>query len=369
MVGREVRALRQADVLCDIGGITFCDGREIFLLYNVLSVLPAMLLDVPVVKLSQAMGPFRNPLNRFLASRVLPRCRQVFARGKKTAEHLNEMGLEPERWREAADVAFAWQPEFSLTRENPDRVERLEQAVAQSMPAHGKLCAIVPSSLVMKKSDDYIPALGELAIDLVAAGVRVLLLPNATREGIDKGRNNDLFAIRRLIDWITSHSPDSLGEIFSVDFDLNTGGIRRLLAKADVVVTSRFHGMVASLAGGIPAVVIGWSHKYREVMEQFGCGELGFDHRQAGTDLTRVVLDVIGRHPVWQRPVLDGVSAARRSAESQFDYLADLLRGDRAKVDAKDAATASLPARESNVPPVVVETSLDTLMSGSSGLK
>ncbi len=68
------RALAESDVLLDIGGITFSDGREKYLPFNILSIWPAMLLGVPVVKLAQAVGPFKNPLNRFLRKDFLFRC-------------------------------------------------------------------------------------------------------------------------------------------------------------------------------------------------------------------------------------------------------------------------------------------------------
>ena len=69
------RALAGSDLLLDIGGITFSDGREKYLPFNILSVWPAMLLGVPVVKLAQAVGPFKNWLNFTLARYFLLRCK------------------------------------------------------------------------------------------------------------------------------------------------------------------------------------------------------------------------------------------------------------------------------------------------------
>jgi colanic acid/amylovoran biosynthesis protein len=45
--------------LIDLAGVSFIDGREKFLPFNILTILPAMLLGVPVVKFAQAMGPSR----------------------------------------------------------------------------------------------------------------------------------------------------------------------------------------------------------------------------------------------------------------------------------------------------------------------
>jgi len=60
-------ALNESEILLDIGGITFSDGREKYLPYNILTIWPAMLLHVPVVKMAQAVGPFKHSINRLCA--------------------------------------------------------------------------------------------------------------------------------------------------------------------------------------------------------------------------------------------------------------------------------------------------------------
>lgn len=326
LIGREVDAIRNADMVCDIGGITFNDGREIFLLFNVLSLLPAFLFKIPIVKLSQAMGPFQNPINRFFAKQVLPRCNKVFARGRITASYLQQLGLSSDKWAPASDIAFAWKPEFTLTEENKDQVHELNCTIIEKASRSENVVAIVPSSLVMKKSERYIEQLSELVIDLAEAGVLVILLPNATREDSGKGRNNDLVAIRAIVDRIRQSSSSSLERLVGVDFDVNTDSIRQLMAHADIVITSRFHGMVAALAGCIPTIVIGWSHKYLEVMEQFGCSDLGFAHDEEGLDLTNVVIDSLARESAIKREMKKSLQAVHDSALSQFRYLESQLQ-------------------------------------------
>ncbi|MDP3445166.1 MAG: hypothetical protein Q8T08_20085, partial [Ignavibacteria bacterium] len=45
-----IKSLSDCKILLDIGGITFSDGRLIFLPYNVLTILPALMLKIPVIK-------------------------------------------------------------------------------------------------------------------------------------------------------------------------------------------------------------------------------------------------------------------------------------------------------------------------------
>ena len=52
------KTVSDANVWLDAAGISFVDGREKFTFFNILSLLPAFALKIPVVKASQAMGPF-----------------------------------------------------------------------------------------------------------------------------------------------------------------------------------------------------------------------------------------------------------------------------------------------------------------------
>lgn len=340
VVGPELDALRQADLLCDIGGITFCDGREIFLLYNVLSILPAMLTGVPVVKLSQAMGPFQGRRNRFFAQRILPHCKHVFSRGDTTSTYLRTLKLDDQTWSAAADVAFGYEPRFSLTSENDDRIQHLWQSVNEH--ADRETIAIIPSSLVMKKNSGYVSQLSRLVLDLTSANYQVLLLPNATREASDKSRNNDLIPIQAVVDQLRQEQPECLDQVFFVDFDVNTKGIRQLMSAASVVVTSRFHGMVAALADAIPVLVIGWSHKYAEVLAQFESADLCCDHNKTDTRLTDVVIRMLVNQVALREKLQSKLPIVTQSSRQQLEFVCRLLAGTPSiPVDAKAVAQSS----------------------------
>ena len=139
-------------MLLDIGGITFSDGREKYLPFNILSIWPAMLLGVPVVKLAQAVGPFNDPLNRFLAKIFLFRCAHIFARGEKTAEFLRQFNYPSEKFDTVADIAFLYEPEFSLSTENEDRVSSLIQRMEAAKKQGKKIVVFSPSILVESES-------------------------------------------------------------------------------------------------------------------------------------------------------------------------------------------------------------------------
>jgi colanic acid/amylovoran biosynthesis protein len=325
-----VRTLRRSRALFDVTGISFHDGRLAVVAYNLLCLLPALLLGTPVVRLSQAMGPFRHPLNRWPARWVTARSFHTYARGRLTAELVQGLGVPEERWSVAADVAFAYRPTDSITSENEDRVVAVAARLDEVRAGGAQVVALVPSSLVLKRSlasgSDHVGQLHALVRDLQARGRHVLLLPNATSAGLDTLRNNDLAVIDALVERIATR-PDGVevARMTAVDFDLNTAAIRSLIGRCELVITSRFHAMVAALALGVPTLVLGWSHKYEEVLEMFGVGADAVDFTRAEA-LLPMVDRLLAEVDATRERILAALPGVLASAEAQFDVLDRLPR-------------------------------------------
>ena len=82
------------DLVIDEAGIAFSDSRGWILnTYAFVCAAVPMLMGVPVVKYSQALGPFHNRYNRLLASLILPKMELVVARGRDTYRHLHAIGI------------------------------------------------------------------------------------------------------------------------------------------------------------------------------------------------------------------------------------------------------------------------------------
>lgn len=331
LLSREIRLLRECDMLLDINGISFSDGREKFLPFNILQIWPATLLGVPVVKLAQAVGPFQHPLNRIAANLFLKRCQHIFARGEITASHLRELAIPGDRWSRAADIAFCYQPEYSLSHENEDLVQALVSDLARLRDDGYALVALTPSSVVHTKSEQagepYLETFLELLQDLADEQVAFVVVPNATREGTDTPRNNDLWTIRALQEQAQGSLPPALLErIQWVTYDVNTHAIRRIIEQADVLVTSRFHAMISGLELCKPTFVIGWSHKYEEVLADFGLAEYAVDFRGVGEGTTTRVRALLNNRGEIHHRLREALPRVKACAAAQFDQLEEVLR-------------------------------------------
>lgn len=263
---RACRSVLDSDVVVDVAGISFADGRGIpITVYNAMMTGLPLLLGRPTVKAAQALGPFRNPVNRTLARLVLPRLAMVCARGAGTRAHLDSLGLR--NVTDVSDLAFSLDEAASL----PPEVENLVR------PLGGGYLVVMPSAVVRglfeSNGGDYVSAVADLVRGLRAAtGLAVVIAPHSYRPGRPEGRMNDGPVCREVASRLGGDD-----QVVLIDVNLSAGELRRLVSGSRVLVTSRFHAMISGLATCTPTVVVGWSHKYREVLDDFGLADMGID--------------------------------------------------------------------------------------------
>jgi polysaccharide pyruvyl transferase WcaK-like protein len=290
-----LRALLDADIVGDLAGISFVDGRGLAtLVYNTLMSGLGVALGRPVVKLSQAIGPCRRRPTRLAARLVLPRLAAVCSRGSLTRVHLDELGLE--NVVDAADVAFLM----------PTSAADAAYATALLPPVPGgRTVGIVPSAVVdrylARQGGDYRALIGAVIAHFLAAGDRVVLVPHAIRPGSPPSKMND----QPLCEDLAGAHPG----VLLVGGDPTPGELREVVARCDVLLTSRFHAMVSALATTTPPVVLGWSHKYQEVLEAFDLRDAAVDYR---------VVTAPGLVELAER-TFDELDARRKTIASRLD--------------------------------------------------
>jgi polysaccharide pyruvyl transferase WcaK-like protein len=85
--------------------------------------------------------------------------------------------------------------------------------------------------------------------------------------------------------------------------------------------------MIGALASGVPVAVLGWSHKYAEVMARFGLERDVMDYKQLDAQgLLRRVEHVIEDRQVTRRAIASALPAVKASADRPFVSLAAEVR-------------------------------------------
>lgn len=314
---RGCRAMLDSDVVVDVAGISFADGRGVpILFYNALMAGVPVLLGVPTVKAAQALGPFRSPLNRVLARLVLPRLSAICARGAKTREHLDSFGLT--NVHDVADLAFSLDEAAELPREVAEAVAGLPNGFIVVMPS------AVVRSIYESDARDYVAAVASLVRELrTRTGLGVVIAPHSYRVGHGEGRMNDGPVCRE----VGAAVADDPGVVL-VDADLTAGELRRLIGLGEVLVTSRFHAMISGLCTATPTVVVGWSHKYREVLADFGLVEFGMDADalDVPSGIVDRVVDAVGNRDMYARQIESSLPAVRVRSALNFAVIAGAAR-------------------------------------------
>jgi polysaccharide pyruvyl transferase WcaK-like protein len=127
---------------------------------------------------------------------------------------------------------------------------------------------------------EYRRAMAEFIKYLNEQGYGVLLIAHAARIGSDKPRNNDLplcnavysaVAEKNRLRWYNEEMPPEK--------------IRELIGRSLMLIGSRFHAMIAALERKVPVMLIGWSHKYKEVLDMFGLGAWAVDYSDLSNKL------------------------------------------------------------------------------------
>ena len=279
---RGCRSMLDSSVVVDVAGISFADGRGFaIVVYNALMTGVPLLLGVPTVKAAQALGPFQSIPNKWLAALVLRRVKTVCARGARTREHLDSLGGV-----NAVDVADL---AFSL-----DEAAGLPSAVSTALGSIDSNFIVVMPSAVVKgifesAGGNYVSAMASLVTEIRSkTGRSVVIAPHSYRAGLPEGRMNDGPVCREVAEACAGDS-----QVLGLDSDLTAGELRHLVALGSVLVTSRFHAMISGLATSTPTVVVGWSHKYKEVLDDFGLSSLGLD--SSALNNPSEIADVVGR--------------------------------------------------------------------------
>lgn len=268
-----IGAYCRTDFVIDEAGISFVDERGVILnTYAFVCAAVPLLLGVPVVKYSQAMGPFKNPVNRFLAKWILPKLRLVVARGEKTLANLHEIGIV-DNVKLCADGAFSM-------RDCADAHERVTCAKeADAAFYSGRVVGMSLSSVVEKKCAkagiDYRGIMTRFVDSLCEQGYRVLIIANAARINSTKTRNNDLMVCDAVYEG-AAHKES----IRWAHKEMEAEEIREYIGCCEVLVASRFHAMIAALERKVPVLLVGWSHKYQEVLDMFRLGRYAINYRE-----------------------------------------------------------------------------------------
>lgn len=278
---------QDSDGLLDISGIRFGDaasptaGRNFIRLARYYKRR-----GKPVILLPQMLGPFKEGESADLFRRLLPETTLVFARDGQSYEHaLSVLGPTP-KLRLAPDITIFCEPTPSPQTDQP----------------YG---CIVPNARMLDRGkadwhQTYVDRLVAAAQSMIALNLHPIVLVHST-EGLEDNP---------LAERIVQRLGPERCSMQVADDPLQT---KAFIANARLIVASRYHSVVSALSSGVPAIVMGWAHKYDTLLKDFGVPHLQHFASDSLESLGRLVAEV-GTYEESQR--LKKILLSRRAAMS-----------------------------------------------------
>lgn len=313
-----IRAYQETDLVVDEAGISFVDSRGFVMnTYAFVCAAVPLLVGTPVVKYSQAMGTFKNGWNKFLAKWILPKLKLVIARGQGTMDNLTGIGITA-NVKLCADGAFTMK-DSEYWNEEVDKVTREDSFYNDNVV--GLSISSVVNKKCTKLNIDYIKVMVEFIEYLNQSGYPVLMIANAARINSEKPRNNDLMVGDAIYEAL---SDKSMVRWYHKEMDAEE--IRSYISKCRFLVASRFHSMIGALQKQVPTLLVGWSHKYQEVLDMFELGQYAIDFSNLNLKLMQDEFEkFVAAEDDIRAKMAKNYDAVMESSANNIKYIAEVI--------------------------------------------
>jgi colanic acid/amylovoran biosynthesis protein len=216
-----------------------------------------------IIFLPQAFGPFERPEVSELAKRILELPDLIYARDKISLGHVEKILPGLPSLRQAPDFT-------NLVKGTSD-----SHAVLGSRPA-----AIVPNQKIIEHNGGrsgraYMKFLADMAASLRGFGLTPFILLHET----DADRE------------LAAELKSTAGLDCATEADPLV--VKAIMGSCEIVISSRYHGLINALSQAVPAIGTSWSHKYEMLFEDYGKPQWLVDYRAGAAEATQLVAELL----------------------------------------------------------------------------
>lgn len=239
-----VMAIGKVDYYIDGSGFRFSDqfvfsNREISFFNHSLRTISK---TAKIIFMPQAFGPFKKKESQKILSVLNQYANLIMPREQVSYDYLKDSGLvDMLKVRKYTDFTSLVDGTF------PSEHEHLKKG----------LC-IIPNMKMIEKGgmtfDEYAQVIASIVKEGKKVNIPIYLL---NHEG-----SKDAVLCHKFKDLMK-------GDI-EVVTGLNALSVKGLISSAYMVITSRFHGLASALNSGVPSLATSWSHKYEELLKDYG---------------------------------------------------------------------------------------------------
>ncbi|MFV0375789.1 MAG: polysaccharide pyruvyl transferase family protein [Mangrovibacterium sp.] len=208
---------------------------------------------IPIIFLPQSWGPFQtNQRIKRNVEKFINLASIIFIRDQQSLTHLSQLDTKAKiEVHFSNDIVNLFNDYFPIKNLN------------QNYPTKIKSIGISPNARIVEKThekDEYICALADLIRDL-SSEYEITLFANEI---------DDL----KVVELIKTANPDLKCNV--IQKHLSVFELRDIIRSFDIHISSRFHCLVFALSNNIPSISIGWSHKYKALLSDYGMEKYNF---------------------------------------------------------------------------------------------
>ena len=311
-----------ADYIIDIHGINYTDSDGFIStsLIPSMQILLSYLTSVPMIKFTQSFGPMKKLSNKIFAKIFLSLTLAVFPREKGSYQALKSLNLKNIE-NDYVDCAF------NLPTEKYCKLNKEEYPLLRF--------GFIPNAILLSKSKNYLEVCNKIILEIIKNGYKPVIIMHYSKPGSDtialnKSSNNDYQLIRELL------KKNKDFEKLEIHVEENSPSkLKGIINTCNMVITSRYHALVAALSNNIPCCCVGWSNKYHGLLERVNLGEYSVNPNKNNffneSEVILVLNNFISRYKSFDNNFNNKINILKENCNNSYIRLFKLIESNENK--------------------------------------
>lgn len=244
----------------------------------------SLMFNKPLIFFTQSLGPFEQPTNRQILTKIFTRSALILLRDRQSAKHIQELSPQS-KIAVVADAAFALSnlEALATAKNNQDNLGNLfTPKIAISVRDWSYFKTVDPAIGIAR----YIQALVALTVHLVDKYQAEITYISSCQGIKEYWKDDSEFALK-----ITTQLPEQVAKFVTVNRDFhNPETLIKIIGEYDLVIATRLHMAILSLGAGVPVFAIAYEFKTEELFCKLGQSEwlIDIEEIDANTLIKRV---------------------------------------------------------------------------------
>ncbi|OQX22366.1 MAG: hypothetical protein BWK75_00930 [Candidatus Altiarchaeales archaeon A3] len=256
-----MRLFLQSDYIINLnGGDCFTDRYKINLTFGTFYYpIICFLLHKPLIFLPQTIGPFTNPITKFIAKFILERIQIIMVREKNSALYIQNMGIKNKNIFLVPDAAFYLEPCSSNTAEKILENEGVSSS-SKFLIGLSLRNLVIDGNVPLPIYQNYTNIMAK-TIDYLCNefDVCILTIPHSGLE-YNKSLKKDI------IDKVSNKN-----KIHRIEKrEYTSEELKGVIGKCDMFIGTYMHANIAALSMCVPTIGLSYSYKFQGIFEMVG---------------------------------------------------------------------------------------------------